>query len=252
MSFLNWLKTSVNTERHYIEVSGIRVEVVRKAVKNLHLGVYPPSGRVRVAVPLHIDDEAVRLAVVSKLSWIRKHQKAFAEQPRQSRREIIDGESHYFQGQRYRLRVIEKDSPPKVKQKGNTTLELYVRPGTDTAKRKEILNEWYRRELKSMIPDLIAKWEQVIGVKIAEWGVKKMKTKWGSCNVRTRRIWINLELAKKSTHCLEYIIVHEMLHLLERHHSDRFKSLMDRFMPNWRLFRDELNSTPLAHEEWMY
>lgn len=242
----------MSTERHTIEVSGITVEVVRKPIKNLHLGVYPPAGRVRVAVPLRVDDEAVRLAVISKLGWIRRRQKAFAGQPRQSRREMVTGESHYFRGRRYRLQIIEAQGPARVRVQGNATLALHVRPETDIVGRETILNEWYRRELKALLPDLISKWELVIGVQVAEWGIKKMKTRWGSCNCRARRIWLNLELAKKSPQCLEYVLVHEMVHLLERYHNDRFKALMDQFMPQWRLYRDELNQAPLGHEQWVY
>jgi len=223
---------------------------VRKAIKNLHLGVYPPSGRVRVAVPMLIDDEVVRLAVISKLGWIRRKQKTLAEQPRQSQREMVTGESHYFQGRRYRLRVIEHNSPPRVALKGKA-LALYVRPGADTTRREVILNEWARRELKILLPELIAKWESIIGVQVAEWGIKKMKTRWGTCNVTARRIWLNLELAKKPPQCLEYILVHEMIHLLERHHNDRFKDFMNSFMPQWRLYKAELNRAPLGHEAWM-
>jgi predicted metal-dependent hydrolase len=238
----------VSTKRHFIEVSGIQVEVVRKAIKNLHLGVYPPAGRVRVAAPSRLDDAAVRLAVVSKLGWIRRQQIRFAQQPRQSRREMVSGESHYFQGRRYRLRVIEENAPPRVQPKGNATLELYVRQGTDRTQRELILSQWYRRGLKAVLPGLIAKWEPVIGVKVVEWGIKKMKTKWGTCNVRARRIWLNLELAKKPPQCLEYVLVHEMVHMLERYHNDRFKALMDRFMPAWRSIQEELKRTALGHE----
>jgi len=242
----------VSIKRHCIEVSGLQVEVVRKAIKNLHLGVYPPAGRVRVAVPMRVDDEAVRLAVIAKLGWIRRQQARFAEQPRQSQREMVSGESHYFQGQRYRLRVIEDNAPPRVRRKGNATLELYVRSNSDAPRREVLLNEWYRRELKALSPNLIAKWEPVIGVQVAEWGIKRMKTRWGTCNADARRIWLNLELAKKPPQCLEYILVHEMVHLLERHHNDRFKTLMDRVIPQWRLYREELNRAPLAHEDWHY
>ena len=192
------------------------------------------------------------MAVISKLGWIHRQQARFAEQTRQSQREMVSGESHYFQGKRYRLQVVEENAPPRVILKGNTTLDLSVRLGTDAVKRERVLNEWYRRELKSLLPDLIIKWESVIGVQVADWGIKKMKTKWGTCNVTARRIWINLELAKKPPQCLEYILVHEMLHFLERHHNDRFKELMDRFMPQWKLYRDELNRAPLAHEDWKY
>lgn len=242
----------MSTSREAIEVSGIQVEVVRKPIKNLHLSVHPPEGRVRVSVPLRIDDEAVRLAVISKLAWIRRHQRTFAEQPRQSRREMVSGESHYFMGRRYRLRVLEHNGPSRVRLKGNSELTMHVRPGSGREKREQVLNDWYRRHMKAFMPDLIGKWQPVIGVRVADWGIKKMKTRWGSCNVRDHRVWLNLELAKKSPQCLEYVLVHEMVHLLERHHNDRFKALMDRFMPQWRLYRDELNRAPLAHEEWVY
>ena len=239
-------------ERHIIEVSGIRVEVVRKAIKNLHLGVFPPDGRVRISSPMRMGDEALRLAVISRLGWIRRQQARFAGQARQSPREMVAGESHYFLGRRYRLRVIEQPGPYKVVLNGHSYLELYIRPGTDTARREKLLNDWYRSQLKSRIPPLISMWEPVLGVTVAQWGVKKMKTKWGSCNSDAQRIWLNLELAKKPPLCLEYILVHEMLHMLERHHNHRFQSLLDRFYPQWQLARDTLNHAPLAHENWNY
>jgi predicted metal-dependent hydrolase len=161
---------------------------------------------------------------------------------------MVGGESHYFLGRRYRLRVIEHDRPNNVILKGNSALILQVRPGTTRDKRQQVLNDWYRRHMKEIMPDLIEKWEPMIGVKVADWGVKKMKTRWGSCNIRDRRVWLNLDLAKKAPHCLEYVLVHEMVHLLERHHNDRFKS----FLPQWRLYRDELNQAPLAHEDRTY
>ena len=235
-----------------IEVSGIQVEVVRKPIKNLHLSVHPPEGRVRVSAPTRTDDEAVRLAVVSKLRWIHRHQQAFADQPRQSPRELVGGESHYFLGRRYRLRVQENNGLNTVTLKGNTEMILFVRPDATRDKRRQILNDWYRRYMKSTIPGLIEKWQPVIGVQVDDCGVKKMKTRWGSCNIRDRRVWLNLELAKKPPHCLEYVLVHEMVHLLERHHNERFKAFMDQFMPQWRMYQDELNQAPLAYEEWVY
>ena len=230
----------------------MRVEVVRKDIKNLHLGVYPPKGRVRVAVPLRLDDEAVRLAVISRLGWIRRQQKGLEGQDRQSQREMITGESHYVQGRRYRLSVIEHDGPARVSLPNNTTMELRVRPGTDRDKREAVLHRWYRQRLRKQIPELVAKWEPEVGVAVAEWRIKRMKTRWGTCNVDVRRIWLNLELVKKPAVCLEYILVHEMAHFLERHHNERFKELMDRLMPKWRLHREELNRSPLAHENWEY
>ena len=228
------------------------MEIHRKGIENLHVGVYPPDGKVRVATPLHLDDEAVRLAVVSRLSWIRQQRQGFARQARQSTREMVTGESHYFEGQRYRLNVVERPGNSRVRIANRNSLELRVPPGTDQAGRKRVIDRWYRRRLKARIPDLLAQWEPIVGVSVTDCRVKRMKTRWGSCNIETKRIWLNLELAKKDPLCLEYILVHEMVHLLERHHTDRFRSLMDEFMPDWRLRRDMLNTAPLAYEDWDY
>lgn len=236
----------------YIRVGGINVEVVRKNIKNLHVGVYPPEGRVRVAAPLLMSDEAVRLAVISKLAWIKRQKTHFQEQPRQSKREYVARESHYFFGRRYLLNVVEHDGRAKVEIRRSRQLDLFVPTGADAAQREKVLVNWYRKELKARIPGLIEKWQAVIGVQVADWGVKRMKTKWGSCNREARRIWLNLELAKKPIHCLEYIIVHEMVHILERHHDERFAARMDAVMPSWRLYRDELNRAPLSNEKWEY
>lgn len=242
----------MTTKQKTIKIQGVTVEIVRKNIKNLHVAVYPPDGKVRVSAPLRLSDDDVRLAVISRLDWIRRQRAGFQAQERQSAREMISGESHFVEGRRYRLDVIEHNGPPAVYLRNNRILELRVRPGTKRDKREEILHSWYRMRLKEKIPALIAKWEPVIGVTVSEWGVKKMKTRWGTCTTEARRIWINLELAKKSPRCLEYIVVHEMVHLLERHHNDRFLALMDKFLPNWRLIREELNREPLAYEHWVY
>ena len=250
--FWNWRKISMTIEKRHITVSGLNVEVVRKAIKNLHLGVYPPHGRVRVAVPLALTDDSVRLAVIRTLAWIKRQRATFEAQPRQSEREMVSGESHYFLGTRYRLNVVKLDGPAKIALRNNSTMNLFVRPGTSAEKREQILRKWYREQLRVLIPSLLEKWQPVIAVKADFWGIKRMKTKWGSCNMHAGRIWLNLELAKKPPSCLEYILVHELVHLLERHHNDRFKDYMDRIMPQWRLHRDELNRTPLSHENWSY
>jgi predicted metal-dependent hydrolase len=242
----------MNIERSRITVSGLPVEIVRKAIKNLHLGVYPPNGRVRVAAPVRVHDEAVRLAVISRLGWIKRQRRRFHSQERQSAREYVSRESHYFLGRRYLLNVIEQDGPSRVSRKGHTILELQVSKRAGRLRREQILLGWYRKNLKALILPLIEKWEAKIGTKVESWGVRRMKTKWGSCNSAEQRIWLNLELAKKPVRCLEYILVHEMVHLAERYHNDRFTMLMDQFMPNWRAHRDELNHAPLAHEMWSY
>ncbi|MGF1672144.1 MAG: M48 family metallopeptidase [Rivularia sp. (in: cyanobacteria)] len=231
---------------HQITVGELNIDIVRKKIKNLHLAVYPPDGRVRIATPLNIDDEAVRLFAISKLSWIKKHQANFNTQERQSKREFVSGESHYFQGRRYLLNVIYHQGNTKVKVRNNTYIDLYVKEGSSETQRKNAMTSWYRKQLKQNIPQLIAKWEQIINVEVEDWGVKQMKTKWGTCNTQAKRIWLNLELAKKDRHCLEYVVVHEMVHLLERSHGERFVALMNKFMPNWRFYKDELNRSALG------
>jgi len=233
-------------------VNDIEVQVVRKDIKNLHLGVYPPNGRVRVSVPLHVTDDNVRLAVISKLKWIRKQQASLLKQPRQSKREMLSGESDYVFGKRYLLEVIERQGRHEVLVKNNSTLSLYLNPNTTQGNRERVLSEWYRDQLKARIPALLEKWQPVIGKEVAEWGVKRMKTRWGSCNIARRRIWLNLELAKKPVECLEFVLVHEMAHFYERYHNDNFKMYMDKFMPQWSLYRDKLNQAPLVHESWSY
>ena len=252
IGFLIWRSTSMITETHHFSVSGIAVEVVRKDIKNLHLGVYPPQGRVRVAAPLVVSDEAVRLAVIDKLSWIRRQQAKFAAQPRQTQREMVNGESHYFLGKRYRLRVHEHNAPPSVAVRGLSCLDLFVRAGSEAGQREAVLLRWYREQLKVLIPPLLDKWQSTLGVELADWGIKKMKTKWGSCNPASRRVWFNLELAKKPVPCLEYIVVHERVHLLEPTHNERFAALLDLHLPRWQHLRKQLNRLPVRHEGWEF
>lgn len=242
----------MNISRQVITVAEIDVEIIRKNIKNLHLAVYPPEGHVRIAVPNNITEDNVRLAIVSRLAWIKRQQLNLLNQPRQSEREFVSGESHYFRGQRYLLEVIERHGKHEVKIKNNSKILLYVNPGTSRVNREIAVNQFYRSELKRTLPNILDKWEPIVGKKANFWGIKKMKTKWGSCNISQKRIWLNLELAKKTPECLEYIVVHELVHLLERHHNNRFKSLMDGAMPQWRLYRDILKSEPLAHEDWKY
>ena len=207
---------------------------------------------MRVAVPLTVDDEVVRLAVIDKLGWIKRQRKRFVGQSRQSPREMVSGESHYFLGKRYRLRVTPHNASGRVVLRGTASIDLFVRPGTTAEQRERVLQGWYRERLKELIPPLIAKWQPVLAVAVADWGIKRMKTKWGACNIEARRIWLNLELAKKSPQCLEYVLVHELVHLRERQHTERFTAYMDRLLPHWRHVRDELNRAPLGHATWGY
>ena len=239
-------------DKPWLEVRGIPVQVVRKGIKNIHIGVYPPQGRVRVAVPLSVDDDVVRLAVISRLSWIHRKRAEFVQQERQTLREFVSGESHYFEGRRYRLDVIESNGPPSVSLLNNKWMRLQVRPGADRETREAVLDRWYRRNLREKLPAIVAKWQPVVGEQANEVRIRKMKTRWGSCNDEAHRIWLNLELAKKPAACVEYVLVHELVHLLERRHNDRFRELMDEIMPAWRARRDELNRAPLAYANWVY
>lgn len=240
----------MNTDTYQFAVSGMKVNVVRKRIKNLHLGVYPPHGRVRVAAPLGLTRDAVRLAVIDKLTWIKRQRAKFEAQARQTEREFVSGETHYYLGRRYRLRVVEHDAPPAVLLHGKTGIYLYVRPSSSIEKREQIFLSWYRAQLKDIVLGLINKWQRILGVQVVAWSVRKMKTKWGSCNTSSDRILLNLELAKKPVQCIEYVVVHELVHLLERKHNDRFIALMDKHLPNWRQYRDELNSGSLGAHNW--
>lgn len=234
-----------------IELGNIAIDVEQKDIKNIHLSVYPPNGKVKISAPGRMDLDTIRVFAISKLSWIKKQQEIFKNQDRETPREYLTRESHYFKGKRYLLKVVEQKASPKVILK-HSEIELYIRPNTTIEKRKHALDEWYRAELKKIVPKMIEKWEKKIGVKCNEFGIKKMRTKWGTCNTEAKRIWLNLELAKKPTECLEYIIVHELVHLLERRHNNRFISFMDEFMPKWRFYRDELNRLPFRHIDWNY
>jgi predicted metal-dependent hydrolase len=239
----------MSTANAYLTVRGINIDVVYKDIKNLHIGVYPPIGRVRVAAPERLDEEQVRLAVIQRLPWIKKQRKQLKEAARQSPREMVTGESHYVWGIRHRLKIIERPGRAHVEVDGQRLI-LYVPEGTDTDSRLKLLQDWQRKQLRLAVPPLIVKWEPIIERKVPRWSVRRMKTKWGSCNRETGHIWFNVELAKKHPDCLEYIVVHEMTHHLERSHGERFTTLMDKFMPDWRSRRDRLNGEPLAAEDW--
>lgn len=239
----------MSTASEYMTVRGIAVDVVYKNIKNLHIGVYPPLGRVRVAAPERLDEDTVRLAVIQRLPWIKKQRSQLQAADRQAEREMVTGESHYVWGSRLRLKVIERPGRAHVEVDGDRLL-LYVPPDTTVQRRRELLDQWYRQQLRQSVPDAIAKWEPVVNVSVLRWSIRRMKTKWGSCNRQTGHIWLNVELAKKHPDCLEYILVHEMAHYLERNHGERFARLMDRFLPEWRSRREELNASPLASEGW--
>ncbi len=234
-----------------LKLGDIAVEVVQKDIKNLHLSVHPPAGKVRIAAPLRMNLDTIRVFAISKLGWIRQQQKKLREQARETPREYLDRESHYVWGKRYLLKTIESDDAPNVTLK-HSQLQLCVRPDASAARKQAVLAAWYRAQLKQAVPALLAQWSPRLGVSVARFFVQRMKTKWGSCNPAARSIRLNTELAKKPRACLEYIVVHELVHLLEPTHNDRFVALMNQFMPNWRGLRDELNRLPVRHEDWEY
>lgn len=234
-----------------ITLGDISVDVGQKDIENVHLSVYPPFGRVRISAPLRMDMDTIRVFAISKLSWIKKQQNKFRNQAREAPREYITRESHYYLGKRYLLRVIEHDAPPKVAIK-HDTMEMCIRPNTGPKKRQEILDEWYRQNLKEILPGIISQYEKIMKVAVNEFGIKKMRTRWGTCSRVPKRIWLNLELAKKPREHIEYIVVHEMTHFLERRHNERFVTFMDQFLTKWRFYKEGLNRIPLRHENWSY
>lgn len=234
-----------------LKLGGISVDVVFKDIKNVHLSVYPPTGRVRISAPSRMSLDTLRVFAISKLGWIKQQQKRLREQERETPREYLDRESHYVWGKRYLLKVVEADAAPVVELK-HSKMILRVRPGTNHEKKQAVVEGWYRAQIKDAAPPLIAKWERLMEVRVSRVFVQHMKTKWGGCNPAARSIRLNTELARKPRECIEYIVVHEMVHLLEPTHNARFIALMDRFMPNWGLRRNQLNQLPVRHDEWTY
>ena len=222
-----------------IELGDIVADVIRKNIKNVHLRVYPPTGRVRISAPFHVNLDTIRAFAISKLGWIKQQQEKLRDQERETPREYLDRETHHVWGKRYMLEVLQRDAAARV-EVNDSTLALQVRPGTDVARKQAILDQWYRDQIKEVIPALIEKWETVMDVKVSKFFVQKMKTKWGSCNPSASNIRLNSELAKKPPECLEYVLVHEMVHLLEPTHGRQFIALMDQFMPLWQTHRDAL------------
>lgn len=241
----------MNTDTQQLTLGDITVDVVLKNIRNVHLSVYPPTGRVRIAAPERMTLDTIRIYAISKLSWIRQQQQKFREQPRETPREYLSKEGHYFLGKRYLLRIVEQAAPAQIKLR-QSTIDLHIRPDTSLEKRQLVMEQWYREQLKELVPTIIQAWEAKIGVSLDEFQVKKMKTRWGTCNSDAKRMWLNLELAKKPLHCIEYIVVHELVHLLERSHNNRFVAYMDHFLPDWKQSRNDLNKLPVSHWDWAY
>ena len=227
------------------QIGSVAFELLRKPIKHMRINVLPPDGAVQVVAPESFTETAIRLAFIARIPWIKKQQQAFLQQARQSEREWVSGECHYLWGRAYRLQVIEHSGAHHMRQGKDNYLQLWVRSNTTAANKAKVLQAFYRQQLEEEVPKLLEKWLPRMGVQIHDWRIKQMRTKWGSCNIEVRRLWLNLELAKKPHACLEYVLVHELVHLLERKHNERFMGLMDQFLPDWRERRQLLNRMPL-------
>ena len=232
-------------------LGSLPVQVVRKDIKNVHLSVHPPNGRVRVAAPHHLSLDAVRAFTIGKLNWIRQQQQKLQDQDREQPREYLERESHYVWGCRCLLTIMEHSAPASVRL-DHSRLILSVRPATDIERRGEILDAWYRGQLREAAAPVLATWEKRLGVAAPRLFIQRMKTRWGSCNPRTGAIRLNTDLAKKPRRCLEYIVAHELVHLLEPTHNVRFVEILSRHMPDWTHRRQLLNRLPVRHETWTY
>lgn len=237
--------------RDTLDLGELHAEVTRKAIKHVHLSVLPPAGKVRVAAPQSMSLDTIRLFVISKLAWIRSQQRKLQGQERETPREFLNKESHYLWGKRYMLEISFEEAAPAV-QVTPRKLQLQVRPGADQARCEEVLDGWYRQQVRDAVVPLLIKWEPVLGVKAARVFVQRMKTKWGSCTPASRYIRLNTDLAKKPPECLEYIVVHELVHLLEPTHNERFSALMDLYLPHWHHRQKQLNKLPVRQENWVY
>ena len=228
-------------------ISGIPVEVCKKNIKNMHLYVKPPNGNVTVSAPLSMNDGAIERFVRTRVSWIKKQVGKFDDQPRHSEREYVSGETLYVWGRHYYVQT-EYGNRNSLVLSGDKAV-LTVRKESTAEQRDKFVREWYRKLLKAEITRVLPKWEQFTGLKCAGWQTKYMTTRWGTCSATTRKIWLNLQLAKKTPECLEYIILHELVHLVEKHHDERFVSLMDKYMPMWREVKVTLNGQTLDYME---
>lgn len=234
-----------------LELGEVSVDVVSKDIKNVHLSVHPPTGRVRISAPQRMEIETIRLYAISKLGWIKEHQQKLQGQERETPREYLERESHYVWGKRYLLSIVEKNARPTVERE-HQRLVMAVRPGTGEASRHTILEDWYREQVRTATAELISVWQDKIEVEVAKFYIQRMKTRWGSCNSQAKTIRLNTDLGRKSPECLEYIVVHEMIHILEPTHNERFQAYMSHFMPDWKHRRQVLNRLPVRHENWTY
>ncbi|WP_282432932.1 M48 family metallopeptidase [Leptospira johnsonii] len=237
--------------KNEFELGGVYIEVIQKEIQNLHLSVYPPNGRVRISAPKEMDMDTIRIYTISKFSWIKKQQRKFKAQARETKRDYISRESHYYLGRRYLLRIFKGSTRPSIERK-YSYIDLCVPPGISKMKKHTLILDWYRKELKQISEPIFNHWVRKLNLNNVEFSIRIMKTRWGSCNREKRKIWLNLELVKKPKECIEYIIVHELLHFFEKNHSPRFNSLMSKYCSNWKDLREKLNRLPISHIDWEY
>ena len=231
---------------HQINLGNINIDIIAKDIKNVHLAVLPPLGRVRISAPKRMNLETIRMFAITKLSWIKRQQSKMLKQEREGVKNYVNRESHYFLGKRYLLKVVEVNHKPTVLL-NHSNIVLNIKPNFSPEQRQILLQEWYRFKLKETAIKMIKKWERKMNVEVGELAIRKMKTRWGSCNQQSKKIHLNLELAKKPLQCLEYIIVHEMVHLLERKHGEKFLAYMNKFLPNWKSYKENLNRLPTSY-----
>lgn len=223
-----------------ITINNLEINIIRKRQKHVYLSVIPNTGKIRISVPKRTTDESIKKLIMSKIDWIQKQQEKIKRNPIQAPKQYISGEIQYYEGKQYRLNVMITKHNPYVKI-DNENINLYIKGNSTTEKRQAILEKWYKEDLKIKVEELIQKWTEIIQVKVNDFNIRKMKTRWGSCNIRKKYILINLELAKKKPQCLEYVVVHEIVHLLEKHHDANFKMLMTKYLPIWKQCKKELN-----------
>jgi len=235
-----------------MKIADLEVEIVKKDIKNIHLGVHPPQGRIRVAAPKKLDNETIKLFVISKTAWIKKQCNKFNEQRRQTKREYVSGETHFLKGKKYRLNVVSIKNSSKVEINKRTHIDLLIKSNYTSEKKEKLMNQFYRTEFKKLLPELIEKWEKIANVKVDSVKIRKMKTKWGTSNPKNKSLTLNLELIKYPIHCIEYVIVHEMTHFLEKNHTKRFYLLLTSFLPQWKQYKSELDNSLLGYFEWKY
>ena len=242
----------MNSQDDIIDILAIQVEVRKRNVKSLRIGVFPPTGRVRVTAPLNYDQKLIESVVIKKMNWIRRQQENLRMQERVTPREAVSGESYFYKGKKYKLYVVNGKLRGDLQIINSSRMELSISPTAKSSTRLNVIENFYRKALQDELDILVPQLSQNMGLKLERYSIRKMKNRWGSCDPKRKRITVNLELIQKNPACLKYIIIHELVHMLEAKHNQRFRELMDAHLSNWRCIRDILNSSPVSHANWDY